>query len=133
LAESNLTKKSRSIGQSLKQLVVFRQLVCKEPFGELHRKEWTMTLPALIFGGLVATLLGALFHLWRGGNFGRLVLYIILSWIGFWIGQLAAGVVGWGIINVGPLHLGMSILGSLIVLGIGYWLSLIQMDKTDQS
>ena len=48
-----------------------------------------MTLPALLFGLVVSTLYGAAFHLWQGGGAGRLALYIILSWIGFWIGHLA--------------------------------------------
>jgi hypothetical protein len=90
-----------------------------------------MTLPAFIFGGFVATLIGALFHLWRGGNLGRLLLYVALSWVGFWIGHLLASLLGWGFINIGPLHLGMSLLGCLIFLGVGYWLSLIQVEKPD--
>lgn len=90
-----------------------------------------MTLPAFIFGLFVAILMGGLFHFWRGGNLGRLILYIILSIIGFWIGHIVAGVLGWSLFDVGPLHLGMSILGSLATLAFGYWLSLIQVEKSN--
>ncbi len=90
-----------------------------------------MTLPAIIFGVLMAILIGGLFHLWRGGNMGRLVLYVVLSIIGFWIGQILAGILGWNLFDVGPLHLGMSVIGSLAILGFGYWLSLIQVEKTN--
>lgn len=88
-----------------------------------------MTLPAFIFGLLIATLVGALFHLWRGGSFGRLVLYVGLSWAGFWGGQVFASLSGWSFFSLGPLHLGMSLLGSVVILGGGYWLSLFQVEK----
>ena len=88
-----------------------------------------MTLPAFIFGLLVATLVGALFHFWRGGSFGRLVYYIALSWVGFWAGHFFTSLTGWGFFNVGPLHLGMGLFGSVVSLGVGYWLSLFQIEK----
>ena len=37
---------------------------------------------------------------------------------------------GWSFAAVGPLNLGMAVLVSIAVLGIGYWLSLIKVDKT---
>ncbi len=90
-----------------------------------------MTLPAFIFGIFVAILMGGIFHFWRGGNLGRLLLYIILSIVGFWIGHIVAAVFGWSLVDVGPLHLGMGVFGSLVTLGFGYWLSLIQVEKTN--
>ncbi|MDR3574739.1 MAG: hypothetical protein P4L50_12810 [Anaerolineaceae bacterium] len=89
-----------------------------------------MTLPAFIFGILVATLLGSAFHLWRGGGLGRLILYIIFSWIGFWAGHGIGDQIGITFWTIGPLRLGMAIIGSLIALGIGYWLSLVRIPKT---
>jgi hypothetical protein len=89
-----------------------------------------MTLPALIFGLLISTLIGSAFHLWRGGGLGRLILYILLSWFGFWAGHLLGDQVGWTFWSIGPLRLGMACLGSLICLGFGYWLSLVKVEKT---
>jgi hypothetical protein len=89
-----------------------------------------MTLPAFLFGFFVATLLGAVFHLWKDGGAGRLLLYLILSWVGFITGQVLSGVTGISFFEVGPLHLGMAILSSGIFLGVGHWLSLIQVERT---
>ena len=85
-----------------------------------------MNLPGLLLGFVLSTLYGAIFHLWRGGGLGRLLLYIILSWIGFWSGQFLANYLGWTFITVGSLHLGLATLGSLILLLLGYWLSLVR-------
>jgi len=91
-----------------------------------------MTLPALLFGILISTIYGVVFHLFRGGGAGRLILYVILAWVGFWAGQLIADQIGINLINIGPLHMGIATLGSWLFLGIGYWLSLVEI-KDKQS
>ncbi len=88
-----------------------------------------MTIPGIIFGLVVATLLGCLLHLWRGGGFGRLVYYILISWVGFWAGHIIGVSLGWNFWNVGPLNLGMAILGNVIILAVGYWLSLVRTEQ----
>jgi hypothetical protein len=88
-----------------------------------------MTLPAFLFGFLLSTLYGAAFHLWRGGNAGRLLLYLLLAWGGFWVGQVAATRLNWTFLSFGPLHVGMATLVSLIFLGLGYWLSLFEIER----
>ncbi len=85
-----------------------------------------MTLPSILIGIIISSLYGAVFHLYRGGGLGRLLLYIILAWIGFWIGHIIGAAFGFTFLNLGPLNLGMATLGALAVLGIGYWLSLIE-------
>ena len=85
-----------------------------------------MTLPSFVLGAVIATLLGAAFHLWRGGGLGRLVLYLLLAWVGFWAGHWAAANLGWDLFRVGPLFLGVAILGSLGALFGGHWLLSIQ-------
>ena len=85
-----------------------------------------MNLPAFLFGMLIATLIGAAFHLILGGNFGRLILYIFLSWLGFWGGHLLGDRIGWTFFSIGPLRMGTAVLASLLVLGVGYWLSLVK-------
>lgn len=86
-----------------------------------------MTLPALILGIVLSTLFGALFHLWRGGSGGRLLLYLILGWLGFWAGHIAAQLLGWNFGKVGPLHLAPATFISLLVLFTGHWLSQVQI------
>jgi uncharacterized membrane protein YeaQ/YmgE (transglycosylase-associated protein family) len=88
-----------------------------------------MTLPAVIIGFIISTALGALFHLWRGGGATRLLLYMILSWIGFWSGHTLGRILGWDVGKLGPVYILFACLGSLLLLGIGYWLSLIEVER----
>ncbi len=87
-----------------------------------------MTFPAFFMGLLISTLYGAIFHLWRGGSGGKLLLYILLGWVGFWGGHLAGTLLGWDFFRIGPLYTGTATLGSALTLGIGYWLSLVEVE-----
>ena len=82
-----------------------------------------LTTSTFVLGAVFATLYGAIFHLWRGGRAGRLVLYIILSWIGFWAGHFIGVFIGVGIGKYGALHLVIASAGSILFLLAGYWLS----------
>jgi len=88
-----------------------------------------MSVPGIILGVVLSTLIGAVFHVWRGGSLGRLVLYIGLSWAGFWAGHLAGSAMGWSFGTIGSLHAGTAVIGALIILLAGYWLSLVQVEK----
>ena len=83
-----------------------------------------MTLPTFIFGGLIATLYGAIFHLVRGGGMSRMLVYIILSWVGFWSGHFLAEQLNWDFLNIGTLHLGISTLSSFVFMIFGHWVFL---------
>lgn len=85
-----------------------------------------MTIPALLFAILLALLYGALYHLLRGGGFWRLVLFLGLSVLGFGAGHLAGLWRGWVFLPVGSLNLGMSTVGSILILLVGDWLSRFQ-------
>lgn len=85
-----------------------------------------MTIPSLLFALLIALLLGALFHLYRNGGFWRLLLYFGLSTSGFALGHLIGLWRGWILFPLGSLNLGMSSIGSLVILVIGDWLSRIE-------
>ncbi|MCX8025170.1 MAG: hypothetical protein N3A60_08210 [Thermanaerothrix sp.] len=82
-----------------------------------------MTFQGVILGTCVATLLGALFHLWRGGNWVHLVVYLISANLGFWVGHWVAGVLSWSVSRIGPLNLFGAIAGSVLFLAIAYWLA----------
>lgn len=82
-----------------------------------------MTFPAIIFSFFIATLLGSLLHLWRGGSLVQLLIYLVLSVIGFFVVHYVASSLSINFIQVGTINLGMGILGSLVFLGLGYWLS----------
>jgi hypothetical protein len=82
-----------------------------------------MTLPALLFGFLLSTAYGAAFHLWRGGSAGRLLLDLFLAWSGFAAGQILGDWLGLSFARLGPLHVGLGSIGSLVFLFLGHWLS----------
>ncbi len=84
-----------------------------------------MTFPTIVFSFFVASIFGSLMHIWRNGGLFRLVLYLVLSWIGFFAGHILGQVLSINFLNLGTIHLGTGILGSLALLGLGYWLSLI--------
>ncbi len=92
-----------------------------------------MTLPSILFGLLIALLIGAIFHLLRGGRLGRLALYLILSLVGFAAGHFLGEWRGWIFFQIGPLDVGMAIVGSLVFLGLGDWLSRIEIKPDDKS
>jgi hypothetical protein len=89
-----------------------------------------MTLPALILGFLLASLYGTIFHLFLGGGFGRMLLFLFLGWMGFLVGQILASYLGWTFDQVGALHLGTASVTSFMFLVVGYWLSLIEVDRS---
>ncbi len=89
-----------------------------------------MTFPAIIFSFFLAALFGSFLHLWRGGRLFRLVLYLSLSWIGFFGGHFLAQSLSIRFIVVGTINLGFGILGSLLFLALGYWLSLLDIQDT---
>jgi len=85
-----------------------------------------MTLPTLLFALIIALLYGSLYHLLRGGGFWRLFLYLVLSVFGFAIGHLVGLWRGWVFAPLGSLNVGMSSVGSFVILVIGDWLSRIE-------
>lgn len=89
-----------------------------------------MTLPSVFFGLLCALLLGALFHVVVDGGLGKLLLYLVLSIAGFSAGAWVAASQGWALIPIGPLDVGAATIGSLVLLGLGHWLSLVRVQTT---
>jgi hypothetical protein len=88
-----------------------------------------MTLPALFFGLVLSSLYGAAFHLWKGGSLRKLLLFLILAWVGFWVGHLLAARLGWTFLAFGPVNTGMATLGSALVLFVGDWLSQVEVQR----
>lgn len=88
-----------------------------------------MTFPAIVFSFFVATLFASLLHLWRDGGLLKLVWYLIVSWIGFFGGHLLAASLSISFLDVGTIHFGMGLLGSISMLAVGYWLGQINLDE----
>ena len=88
-----------------------------------------MTIPVLLFALLISILFGTLFHLLRGGGGWRLLLYIGLSILGFAAGQWMSAARGWHLIMFGALDIGIGLIGSVVFLIGGDWLSRIETKK----
>ncbi len=88
-----------------------------------------MTFPSVILGTLIGALIGCAFHFWRGGGLKWLALYNLLAIVGFWVGNILGSLFKSTFLLVGPIHLGMSLLGALILLFGGYWLSMASVEK----
>lgn len=82
-----------------------------------------MTVPSFLFALLIASLYGVLYHFIRGGGLGRLLLFLIFGWAGFALGHLVGLWQNWVFIQLGELNLGLSTLGSLLLLLLGDWVS----------
>ncbi len=87
-----------------------------------------MTVPALIFGILLAALYGAAFHFWRAETLKKLLLFILFAEIGFWAGHFLATSLGWNFVQIGPLNAGLGTLGSVLFLFVGDWLSQVEIN-----
>lgn len=82
-----------------------------------------MTLAALLFAWLVATIYGAGFHVIAGGGAGRLLLYLSASWLGFAIGHLIGELGGFDIWRVGQVNVLPATLGAVVALGLAWKLA----------
>jgi hypothetical protein len=88
-----------------------------------------MILPTLFFALMTALFYGAIYHLIRGGSFWRLLLYLFLSVFGFAMGHLLGVWRGWVLFPIGTLNLGLSSIGSLLVLILGDWLTRFETNQ----
>ena len=88
-----------------------------------------MTFASFILGIVIATIFGSAFHFWRGGGLKWLLLFNTFAWIGFWLGHLIGNAANIRFIEVGPINLGPAIIGTLVVLFLGYWLSMASTEE----
>jgi hypothetical protein len=91
-----------------------------------------MTIPAFIFGSFFSLLIGSFSHLILGGNLKKLILFLILGWIGFWAGYLLASQIGISFLQIGPLNLGVSSIGSVVFILFGFWVSMENVDQNNK-
>ncbi len=82
-----------------------------------------MTLPGITLSIVIASLYGSLYHLVRSDGGKRLLLYLILSWIGFGLGHWMGEARHWMFFRLGAINLGTATIGSYLLLGLGDWLS----------
>jgi hypothetical protein len=87
-----------------------------------------MTIASVILGLIIAAIFGCAFHFWRGGGARWLILYNFFSAIGFWVGHLIGNLLKFHFLPLGPINLGAALLGTILFLFGGYWLSMASVD-----
>jgi hypothetical protein len=88
-----------------------------------------MPIPTIVFGVLLSTLYGGLYHLIRGGKLRKLLLYLVLAWAGFWLGDTLGWLLGWTFGQVGMLNAGMGTVLAFVFLAVGDLVSRIQLRR----
>lgn len=79
-------------------------------------EEPDLPTPTFVFALIVATLLGTLAHFIFGGDARRLVLFLIVAWVGFALGHVLGVAFRIDILNVGTLRLFAALLGGSMLL-----------------
>lgn len=82
-----------------------------------------MTFPALTLAFILATLYGALFHLFAGGDARRLAVYLVTAWLAFGAGQVLGTFLNVTLFSAGVLHLFAASVMCWVAL-VGVWLLL---------
>ncbi len=75
-----------------------------------------MPSPSVVFGFILATFYGAIFHLLLGGDARRLALFLLAGWIGFTLGHVFGIIIGVNVLTVGSLRLFSATLGAWLAL-----------------
>ncbi len=75
-----------------------------------------MTIPAILFILIMASLYACVFHLIKGRNLASLFFYLVISNAGFFGGQYLAGLLGISFIQLGTINFGVGTVSSVVLL-----------------
>ncbi len=78
--------------------------------------------PSLVFSALLASLYGAVFHFIWGKSWRDLGLYWLAAVVGFAVGQMAFGLVGFSVYMIGEVRVVESTIVSWLCLFVARWL-----------
>ena len=81
-----------------------------------RRDHTTMTTPGILFGFLISSMVGLIFHFIRGGSFTRLLLHVFTSWIAFFVGHFVGEWTNWQFLRYGTLNLFPALLATIVGL-----------------
>lgn len=87
-----------------------------------------MTPASYVLGFIIASIIGCAFHFWHGGSLKWLIFFNLLAWIGFWLGHFLGKLVGLQFIPLGPINFGPALISTIIVLFLGFWLSMFKQE-----
>jgi hypothetical protein len=57
-----------------------------------------------------------------------LFFFNLLSWLGFWLGHFVGELTGVRFLPLGPINFGPAIIGTVVVLFLGFWLSMFKQE-----
>jgi len=89
--------------------------------------------PLFVFAFIVATMIGAAFHLIIGGDARRLALFLLASWIGFAIGQFTTVTLGLELFTIGDLRMLGASIGAFILLSLAHVLTTGRSRRSSRS
>jgi len=87
-----------------------------------------MTLASFFLGTVIASVFGCGFHFWHGGGFKWLLFFNLLAWMGFWLGHYLGILFKIRFLSLGPINFGPAVIGTLVVLFLGFWLSMFNQE-----
>ncbi|MBI5929291.1 MAG: hypothetical protein HY862_08285 [Chloroflexi bacterium] len=79
--------------------------------------------PSIVFGFVVATLYGAVFHFISGGDARRLAVFLLASWIGFALGHITGDLLSINLLDIGSLNMLNGTIGSFVALIVARFLT----------
>ena len=85
-----------------------------------------MTIPAFLIGTLAAGALGALYHVIRGGSFSRMLLYLFIAIVSFWIGHTFGNILHFTFASIGPVRAGLAVLVTIAGLALTEFLGAVE-------
>ena len=91
-----------------------------------------MPSPSVVFGFILATLYGAVFHFVLGGDARRLALFLLAGWIGFILGHIFGTIVGVNVLNIGSLRFFSATLGAWLALWAARFLTINRLARRSE-
>lgn len=72
--------------------------------------------PSIMFGFVIATLYGTVFHFIMGGDARRLAVFLLASWIGFALGHITGDLLNVDLLDIGSLNMLNATFGAFVAL-----------------
>lgn len=79
--------------------------------------------PNLFIGILASALTASLFHLWKNGGPGKLIIYLIFAFLGYLLFSAIFALVEIEVFRIGPYDPGAGMIGAVIFLFFSHWLT----------
>ncbi len=79
--------------------------------------------PNLFIGVIASALMASLFHLWKNGGPGKLIIYLIFAFLGYLLFSALFALTEVDVFKIGPYDPGAGVIGSIVLLFFSHWLT----------